>query len=449
MTNKFSLQDILRFVVPSTLGVLIFLTPVFVDGRPTIGMGIIFELLQGVTQDYLPGFVTVLLFISCCCSTYFSLSKKKHHQRPTNQIEQIFTTNISWLIIRILGSVFAGLVFFGVGPDWIISPSTGGTVLFQLASTLTVFFLVACFLLPFLIDYGVAEFMGTLLEKPFLWAFRLPGRASIDTLASWLGSSSVGVLITVQQHEKGCYSGREAAVIATNFSVASIAFCFLVAKVIEIDHRFFEFYLSILFSGLVAALILPRIWPLAKKEDVYLVEQATFEDRPGADVGVLGWAFTQGIEKAKTAPNLKLLLKNSLINVLDIWFSLLPSVVAIGTIVLALAEFTPLFSILTKPMVPILELMQIPEAQAAAPTFLVGFADMYLPAVIGKNIESEMTRFIIGCVSITQIIYMTEIGTLILKSNIPLKVGELLVIFLLRTLITLPIITAIAHFIYR
>ena len=449
MTNKFSLKDILRFVVPSTLGVLIFLTPVFVDGRPTIGMGIIFELLRGVTQDYLPGFVTVLLFVSCCCSTYFSLSKKKHHQRPTNQIEQIFTTTISWLIIRILGSVFAGLVFFSVGPDWIISPSTGGTVLFQLASTLAVFFLVACLLLPFLIDYGVAEFVGTLLEKPFLWAFRLPGRASIDTLASWLGSSSVGVLITIQQHEKGCYSGREAAVIATNFSVASIAFCFLVATVIEIDHRFFEFYLSILFSGLVAALILPRIWPLAKKEDVYLIEQATVVGRPGAGVGVLGWAFTQGVEKAKTAPNLKLLLKNSLINVLDIWFSLLPSVVAIGTIVLALAEFTPLFSILTKPMVPILELMQIPEAPAAAPTFLVGFADMYLPAVIGKNIESEMTRFIIGCVSITQIIYMTEIGTLILKSNIPLKVGELLVIFLLRTLITLPIITAIAHFIYR
>ena len=146
MTNKFSLKDILRFIVPSTLGVLIFLTPMFVDGRPTIGMGIIFELLRGVTQDYLPGFVTVLLFVSCCCSTYFSLSKKKHRQRPTNQIEQIFTTTISWLIIRILGSVFAGLVFFSVGPDWIISPSTGGTVLFQLASTLAVFFFSCVFI---------------------------------------------------------------------------------------------------------------------------------------------------------------------------------------------------------------------------------------------------------------------------------------------------------------
>lgn len=446
---KVSYQDLLKFIIPSSIGVLLFLTPIFIDGRATIGMGILVDLLRDATQDYLPAFATMLLLVSCLCSTYFSLFRKNKSNIPINQIQQIFTTSPAWLILRILGSLFAVLVLFNIGPEWISSPATGGTMLFQLAGTLTVFFLVACFLLPFLIDYGVAEFMGTLLQKPFLWAFRLPGRASIDTLASWLGSAPVGVLITIQQYEKGYYSGREAAVIATNFSIASIAFCALVAKLIEIDHRFFEFYFSIMFSGLIAALIIPRIWPLARKKDVYLIEQDGFTDKPEAGTGLLRWALIQGINKARTAPNLKQLLKNAFINLLDIWFSLLPSVVAIGTIVLALTEFTPIFTIMTKPLVPILELMQIPEAATAAPAFLVGFADMYLPAVIGKNIASEMTRFVIGCVSIIQIIYMTEVGTLILKSKIPLQIGELFLIFTLRTLITLPIITAIAHFIYR
>ena len=446
---KVSYQDLLKFIIPSSIGVLLFLTPIFIDGRATIGMGILVDLLRDATQDYLPAFATMLLLVSCLCSTYFSLFRKNKSNIPINQIQQIFTTSPAWLILRILGSLFAVLVLFNIGPEWISSPATGGTMLFQLAGTLTVFFLVACFLLPFLIDYGVAEFMGTLLQKPFLWAFRLPGRASIDTLASWLGSAPVGVLITIQQYEKGYYSGREAAVIATNFSIASIAFCALVAKLIEIDHRFFEFYFSIMFSGLIAALIIPRIWPLARKKDVYLMEQDGFTDKPEADTGLFRWALLQGINKARTAPNLKQLLKNASINLLDIWFSLLPSVVAIGTIVLALTEFTPIFTIMTKPLVPILELMQIPEATTAAPAFLVGFADMYLPAVIGKNIASEMTRFVIGCVSIIQIIYMTEVGTLILKSKIPLQIGELFLIFTLRTLITLPIITAIAHFIYR
>ena len=446
---KVSYQDLLKFIIPSSIGVLLFLTPIFIDGRATIGMGILVDLLRDATQDYLPAFATMLLLVSCLCSTYFSLFRKNKSNIPINQIQQIFTTSPAWLILRVLGSLFAVLVLFNIGPEWISSPATGGTMLFQLAGTLTVFFLVACFLLPFLIDYGVAEFMGTLLQKPFLWAFRLPGRASIDTLASWLGSAPVGVLITIQQYEKGYYSGREAAVIATNFSIASIAFCALVAKLIEIDHRFFEFYFSIMFSGLIAALIIPRIWPLARKKDVYLMEQDGFTDKPEAGTGLFRWALLQGINKARTAPNLKQLLKNAFINLLDIWFSLLPSVVAIGTIVLALTEFTPIFTIMTKPLVPILELMQIPEAATAAPAFLVGFADMYLPAVIGKNIASEMTRFVIGCVSIIQIIYMTEVGTLILKSKIPLQIGELFLIFTLRTLITLPIITAIAHFIYR
>ena len=446
---KVSYQDLLKFIIPSSIGVLLFLTPIFIDGRATIGMGILVDLLRDATQDYLPAFATMLLLVSCLCSTYFSLFRKNESNRRINQIQQIFTTSPAWLILRVLGSLFAVLVLFNIGPEWISSPATGGTMLFQLAGTLTVFFLVACFLLPFLIDYGVAEFMGTLLQKPFLWAFRLPGRASIDTLASWLGSAPVGVLITIQQYEKGHYSGREAAVIVTNFSIASIAFCALVAKLIEIDHRFFEFYFSIIFTGLIAALIVPRVWPLARKKDIYLIEQDGFTDKPEADTGLLRWAFIQGINKARTAPNLKQLLKNAFINLLDIWFSLLPSVVAIGTIVLAMTEFTPIFTILTKPLVPILELMQIPEAAAAAPAFLVGFADMYLPAVIGKNIASEMTRFVIGCVSIIQIIYMTEVGTLILKSKIPLQIGELFLIFTLRTLITLPIITAIAHFIYR
>ena len=446
---KVSYQDVLKFIIPSSIGVLLFLTPIFIDGRATIGMGILVDLLRDATQDYLPAFATMLLLVSCLCSTYFSLFRKNKSNIPINQIQQIFTTSPAWLILRILGSLFAVLVLFNIGPEWISSPATGGTMLFQLAGTLTVFFLVACFLLPFLIDYGVAEFMGTLLQKPFLWAFRLPGRASIDTLASWLGSAPVGVLITIQQYEKGYYSGREAAVIATNFSIASIAFCALVAKLIEIDHRFFEFYFSIMFSGLIAALIIPRIWPLARKKDVYLIEQDGFTDKPEEDTGLFRWALMQGINKARTAPNLKQLLKNAFINLLDIWFSLLPSVVAIGTIVLALTEFTPIFTIMTKPLVPILELMQIPEAATAAPAFLVGFADMYLPAVIGKNIASEMTRFVIGCVSIIQIIYMTEVGTLLLKSKIPLQIGELFFIFTLRTLITLPIITAIAHFIYR
>jgi nucleoside recognition membrane protein YjiH len=54
---------------------------------------------------------------------------------------------------------------------------------------------------------------------------------------------------------------------------------------------------------------------------------------------------------------------------------------------------------------------------------------------------------VIISVSITQLIYMSEVGILILKTQIPLNFIDLVVVFLLRTLITLPIVAAIAHWV--
>lgn len=133
---------------------------------------------------------------------------------------------------------------------------------------------------------------------------------------------------------------------------------------------------------------------------------------------------------------------------LDMWLGVLPLVMMIGTTALMIAEYTPLFAILGKPFEPLLALLQVPEAEKAAQTMVVGFADMFLPAVIGSGIESEMTRFVIAGVSVTQLIYMSELGGLLLGSNLPLKIKDLILIFLLRTVITLPIIVAAGHLLF-
>ena len=94
-----------------------------------------------------------------------------------------------------------------------------------------------------------------------------------------------------------------------------------------------------------------------------------------------------------------------------------------------------------------LEFAGLPEATAAAPALIAGFLDMFLPALLGSGIESELTRFVIGVISVTQLIYMSEIGILMIKCEIPLKFWHLLVVFILRTAIGLPIVLAFAHWI--
>ena len=80
---------------------------------------------------------------------------------------------------------------------------------------------------------------------------------------------------------------------------------------------------------------------------------------------------------------------------------------------------------------------------------VVGFTDMFTPTIIAaESIASEMTRFIVAVVSVTQLIYLSEVGGLILGSKLPVKLWELFVIFLERTIISLLIVCPIAHLIF-
>lgn len=236
--------------------------------------------------------------------------------------------------------------------------------------------------------------------------------------------------------------------IATNFSIASIAFSLLITSFMKLDHLFVPFYLTVVVAGLAAAIITPRIPPLSWKKDEYVagVGKQIKEDVP-AGTSLLRWGLLQAVKRANANPSPGQMVKVGVHNVVDIWLGLLPLVMAIGTVSLAIAEFTPIFNWLSAPIVPLLELLQLPEAAKAAPAMLVGFADMFLPAVLGKGIESELTRFVVACVSLTQLIYMSEVGVLIIKAKLPLNLLELFVIFIIRTLITLPIIALMAHWI--
>ncbi|TLF49557.1 YjiH family protein [Halomonas urmiana] len=439
-----STHGLIKFLVPSILGVLLFLVPFSTGDTINIGMGLMADGLKALLGEALPAIATLVLCLSVLLTGIVKLA------RPTwasaGVLHELFDVAPLWAIMRALGALFALMTYFQVGPAFITASFTGGVMLNDLAPVLLTFFFFAAILLPFLVDFGFMEFIGSLVRTPFRIIFGLPGRSAIDATASWMGSGTVGVLITTQQYEQGFYNRREASAIATNFSIVSIAFALLVTSFIGINHLFVPFYLTVVVAGLVAAVIVPRLPPLSRKPNTYYEPAGCqIQEENTGNQNLLRYSLGVAVARAEKAPGPAKLAKLALYNVADIFFGLLPLVIAIGTVALVLAEFTPLFTWLSYPMVPVLEWMQIPEAAAAAPATLVGFADMFLPAVLASDIESELTRFVIACLSLTQLIYMSEIGALLMKSKIPLKLWELVAIFLLRTAITLPIIVLMAH----
>ncbi|MBM7095753.1 MULTISPECIES: YjiH family protein [Alteribacter] len=441
-TNK------LKFIIPSLFGLLLFLVPVPFTGQWTIGVGILAEFFLGLFSDVIPLFMSAILLISIVMTLIARLGKPAWIMNSPF-LKSLFYVGGFWLIMRILGGTFAVMVLLEAGPAFIWDEFTGGTVLYELIPVLTTWFFFAGLMMPLLLEFGLMDYIGTVVRKVMRPVFKLPGRSSIDAVASWMGSGTVGVLITTKQYESGYYTKREAAVIATNFSVASIAFSLVVISFIGLEHMFVQFYVTVVVAGLLAAIICPRIPPLSKKKNTYFEEagrQISEEVPTGKSPNQ--WAFEKAVAKASEVKSASRVIQSGFQNVIDIWFGLIPLVMALGTIALVIAEYTNFFVYLSYPLVPLLELMRIPEAQAAAPAMIVGFADMFLPAVVGSGIESELTRFIVAALSLTQLVYMSEIGILLLRSKIPLNLLDLIIIFIQRTLITLPIITLMAHLLF-
>ncbi|MDQ0257428.1 nucleoside recognition membrane protein YjiH [Evansella vedderi] len=448
-SDQTSQSAIWKFLLPSLLGIGLFMIPFPAgDGSYKITVSVLADWLGGLLEAALPAIMMLIIFLSVLGVIIQKWAKPKALVNNPFFVN-LFDINPFWFTIRIIALVLVFMTFFKVGPEWVHDDYTGGLLLYDLLPILFTIFLFAGLFLPLLLNFGLLEFIGSLLTKVMRPLFKLPGRSSVDALTSWLGDGTLGVVLTNKQYEEGFYSKREAAVIGTTFSIVSITFSLVVLEYVELDHMFLQFYGTVFLAGLVAAIIMPRIPPLSRKSNTYANDQeGQLDESIPAGHTPVSWGLKMAKVRAEKNSNVVGFFQSGFKNVLDMWMGVVPVVMAIGTIGVIIAEFTPVFTWLGTPFVPILQLLQVPEAAAAAETLVVGFADMLLPAIFASGIESEMTRFIIACVSVTQLIYLSEVGGVLLGSKIPIKFRDLVFIFLLRTLITLPIIALVAHMIF-
>ena len=152
---------------------------------------------------------------------------------------------------------------------------------------------------------------------------------------------------------------------------------------------------------------------------------------------------SEGSQQA--APGLHGFFMAGLKNLAFFLFSVVTASMALATVATLLVFHTPVFEWLGYPFAVLLELAQLPEAAAAAKALFSGFLDQFMPALAAAKVGSELTSFVLAGLSVCQLIFMSEAGVIILRSSLPITVTELLVIFLLRTAIVLPVLIVGAH----
>lgn len=449
--KKFSMSTWILFLVPSLLGILLFIVPVKFEGEWIVSIALLANLMADAIAPIAPWIMLAILLIAAIGSVLAILRKvNEKHDAPF--FDKLFNVNLFWTIVRVIGAVFAIMVLFKVGPEAVWSENTGGLLLSStgLLSFLFTIFLFAGLFLPLLMNFGLLEFFGTMMVKIMRPLFRLPGRSSIDALASWVGDGTIGVLLTNTQYVQNKYTQREAAIIGTTFSVVSITFAIVVIQEVGLGQYFLPYYATVILAGVILALIMPRIYPLAQKPTTFMNgdPQDSQSEKVPEGYSVTSHGIENALTKAAENKSVSNFFKDGFKNVLDMWVGVAPVVMAFGTVALILAEYTPVFTILGAPFVPYLNLLGIPEAAEAGQLMVVGFADMFLPAILGAGLESELTRFVVATMSVTQLIYMSEVGGLLLGSKIPVNILDLIVIFLLRTIIALPIVAGIGHLLF-
>jgi nucleoside recognition membrane protein YjiH len=448
--RKISTKEILSFLIPSIIGVLLLMTPFNINGQSTVLVSVISNAIYDGIDSVVPIYILVLIciVISTGLGLIYRLFKPKWIEE-SEVLKDVSDISRFGLFVRFLGLIIGLMTALKIGPSLIYSDDTGGLILYDLICGLFTIFLVASFVLPFLTEFGFLEYVGVFLTSIMRPLFNLPGRSAIDCLASWIGDGTIGVTLTSKQYEEGYYSAREAAMIATTFSAVSITFCLVVLENVGLTSYFGFFYLTVAVSGIVAALILPKIPPLSRKEDSYYMGQKkAMPEAIPEGYTKHQWGLKLAVDKAKSNNGVKNYFTNACKTVLNLWLGVIPTIMAVGTLALVVSVETKIFTLMGKPFLPLLKLLKIPEAAAVSETVVVGFADMVVPSILAAEFASPMARFIVGALSVSQLLYMSETGSVILGSKLPVSFLDLFLLFLLRTIITLPVIVLFAHFLF-
>ena len=458
MNNSGGSGGVAKFFIMSAFGAFMFLVPLpDGDGAFNIPLGFLLSWLGGAINSVeMNGFGLIVLLTAIVISISMLLTILAYTVKPAFIMESDRLRGLSmchpvYLVSKIFALAVVWMVFFDVGPSWLIGWGGGRLILDLLSgnSGLMIIFLVLGFLIPVLTDFGLMEFIGVLIRKIVRTVFTLPGRASINMVSSWLSSSVGGVLITRDEHEKGYYTDREASVIATNFAIVSLPFTFVVAGTIDLQMHFGVFYLVICIAALILAVLMPRIWPLSRIADEYLPEVGKqIKEEPVSDASLVSQAFSNAVSRASVS-TAETTIKSGFANLVSLFFDVVPVIMAWGTIALIIESQTPVFGWLSWPFGWILNVFGVEGAFTYAPATIVGFVDMFIPALLLGTEAPIQTRFIIGTLSIVQLVYMAETGVVILKSRMPLNVGHLAIIFIIRTVIALPIIILLTRLLFN
>ncbi|SHK61542.1 YjiH family protein [Paramaledivibacter caminithermalis] len=429
--NQKRTNGMIKFIFYSLIGIFMFFIPISVGGKSTIPLD---HIVTGIKTGF-PTLAPIYALIVIIIGGIYPFYKKTWNK---DKVTVVFS------ILKLIGIVVAFMAYFKFGPQWLFEKDMVPFLYNKLVIPVGLIVPIGSVFLAFLVGYGLLEFIGVLMRPIMRPIWKTPGRSAIDAVASFVGSYSIGLLITNRVFKEGKYTIKEACIIATGFSTVSATFMIIVAKTLGLMEIWNTFFWTTLIITFIVTAITVRIKPLSSKEDKYISGEG--DPEPKIKGNLFKNALDKGLEAAAISPSLGKNILDNLKDGFSMAMGILPSILSVGLLGLILAKYTPVFDIIGYIFYPFTLILRVPEPMLAAKAMAVEIAEMFLPALLVVN-APMITKFVIGIISISSILFFSASIPCILSTEIPIGITEIIIIWIERTIFTLLLAVPIAFMI--
>ncbi|WP_222850283.1 YjiH family protein [Allosaccharopolyspora coralli] len=411
-----------KFVVYSAIGAFVFFVPIEIGGESSILLDHMVTGLQAVVPGLLPYYALALILAGALHPMVTGTWRR-------SRVDLVFSA------FKLVGLVVGVMLVFGVGPGWLFAPDMGPFLLNKLVVPVAVLVPLGAVFLALLVGYGLLEFIGVLVQGVMRPVWRTPGRSAIDAVASFVGSYSLGLLITNRVYQEGKYTGREAAIIATGFSTVSATFMVVVATTLDMMQFWNLYFWTALAVTFVVTAVTVRMWPLSSIADRYVDGTVPQRQEP-LRRGRVRLAWQEARRTVAGAPSLVRNVGASVRDGVLMTIAIVPSILSIGLLGLVLATYTPVFEWLGYVFYPVTWALQSPEPMLLAQATAVGIVEMFLPSLLAAGAPMAV-KFVVAVVSVSQIVFFSALVPCIAATRIPISITQLVVIWFERVVLSL------------
>lgn len=409
---------LIQLVVFSAIGLIMFFVPFTIGEKSTIlfDHGATYLVNQQHTLS------VTLLFLLMLYGVSKPFIDGSWHKNITHMIMTVF---------KVIGLILAVMYITGTAPAVMMETDMLPFLFEKLALPVGMIVPLGALILAFLVGFGLLEMVGVLMQPIMKPIWKTPGSSAIDAVASFVGSYSIGLLITNRVYLQKQYSAREAIIIATGFSTVSAAFMVIVAKTLGLMEFWNVFFWSTLVITFIVTAITARIPPISLFDDE--VERPDLDHTRGTRLAA---AFDLGLSTSRRATDLKQILWSNFRDGLTMAAAIVPSIIAVGLTGLLLAKYTPVFDALGLLLYPFTWLGGLPEPLVAAKGMSAGLAEMFLPALLLSEADI-LTRYVAGVISISSVLFFSAMIPCVLATEIPVSVGKMVIIWFERVVLSI------------